>query len=77
METPKPMTEVDGRKITSQGCSRSAMALEGLNRQAGMHAAGSSSPTARCGSSCPSIKPPGEDYLVTQFAKDEVEAAVW
>ena len=51
------------------------MALEGLNRQAGMHAAGVVIADKPLWEYVPVYQPPGEKYLVTQFAKDEVEEA--
>jgi DNA polymerase-3 subunit alpha len=75
MDTPQDLTEVDGRKITTKDVLEVAMALEGLNRQAGMHAAGVVIADRPLWEFVPVYKPPGEDYLVTQFAKDEVEAA--
>ncbi|MCA2978554.1 MAG: DNA polymerase III subunit alpha, partial [Myxococcaceae bacterium] len=74
-ETPQPMAEVDGRAITSKDVLDVAMALEGLNRQAGMHAAGVVIADKPLWEFVPVYQPPGEKFLVTQFAKDEVEAA--
>src|SRR6266851_1174293 len=51
------------------------MALEGLHRQAGMHAAGVVIADQPLWQYVPLYQPPGEKVLVTQFAKDEVEAA--
>jgi DNA polymerase III subunit alpha len=74
-ETPQPMAEADGRQITSKDVLDVAMALEGLNRQAGMHAAGVVIADKPLWEFVPVYQPPGERFLVTQFAKDEVEAA--
>ena len=52
-----------------------ALALEGLHRQAGMHAAGVVIADKPLWEYVPVYQPPGEKTLVTQFAKDEVEAA--
>jgi len=52
-----------------------ARALEGLNRQAGMHAAGVVIADKPLWEYVPVYQPAGEKVLVTQFAKDEVEAA--
>jgi DNA polymerase-3 subunit alpha len=75
MDTPQDLTEVDGRKITTRDVLEVSMALEGLNRQAGMHAAGVVIADKPLWEFVPVYQPPGEKYLVTQFAKDEVEAA--
>jgi DNA polymerase-3 subunit alpha len=74
-ENPQPMAEVEGRQITSKDVLDVAMALEGLNRQAGMHAAGVVIADKPLWEFVPVYQPPGETFLVTQFAKDEVEAA--
>ncbi|MBL8924293.1 MAG: DNA polymerase III subunit alpha, partial [Myxococcaceae bacterium] len=74
-ETPQPMAEVEGRQITSKDVLDVGMALEGLNRQAGMHAAGVVIADKPLWEFVPVYQPPGEKFLVTQFAKDEVEAA--
>ncbi len=50
-----------------------ALALEGLHRQAGMHAAGVVIADQPLHEIVPLYQPSGEDFLVTQFAKDEVE----
>ncbi|MHB8416887.1 MAG: DNA polymerase III subunit alpha [Myxococcales bacterium] len=50
-----------------------ALALEGLHRQAGMHAAGVVISDRPLWEVVPLYQPSGEDFLVTQFAKDEVE----
>ena len=54
---------------------RIAQALEGLNRQAGMHAAGVVISDKPLWEYVPVYQPSGEDFLVTQYAKDEVEKA--
>jgi DNA polymerase III subunit alpha len=75
MESPQKLTEVEGREVTTKDVFEVAMALEGLNRQAGMHAAGVVIADQPLWEHVPVYQPPGEKYLVTQFAKDEVEAA--
>ncbi len=50
-----------------------ALALEGLHRQAGMHAAGVVIADQPLHEVVPLYQPSGENFLVTQFAKDEVE----
>ncbi|RYZ42381.1 MAG: DNA polymerase III subunit alpha, partial [Myxococcaceae bacterium] len=50
-------------------------ALEGLHRQPGMHAAGVVIADKPLWEFVPVYSPPGEKILITQFAKDEVEAA--
>ena len=64
-----------GREVTSKDVLTSAMALEGLHRQAGMHAAGVVIADKPLWEFVPVYQRPGESALVTQFAKDEVEAA--
>ena len=54
---------------------RIAKALQGLNRQAGMHAAGVVIADKPLWEYVPLYQPAGEKFLVTQFAKDEVEQA--
>ena len=75
IDNPQPLAEVDGKAITSKDVLEVAMALEGLNRQAGMHAAGVVIADKPLWEYVPVYRPPGETTLVTQFAKDEVEAA--
>ncbi len=75
LDNPQPLAEVDGRSITTKDVLEVAMALEGLNRQAGMHAAGVVIADQPLWEYVPVYRPPGETTLVTQFAKDEVEAA--
>jgi DNA polymerase III subunit alpha len=50
-----------------------ALALEGLHRQAGMHAAGVVISDQPLWEVVPLYQPSGENFLVTQFAKDEIE----
>jgi DNA polymerase-3 subunit alpha len=52
-----------------------AQKLEGLNRQTGMHAAGIVIADQPLWEYVPVFQPPGENFLVTQFAKEEVEKA--
>ncbi|MBL9039830.1 MAG: DNA polymerase III subunit alpha [Archangium sp.] len=74
-DTPQTMTEIEGKTITTKDVLEVAMALEGLNRQAGMHAAGVVIADKPLWEFVPVYQPSGETVLVTQFAKDEVEAA--
>ena len=64
-----------GREVTSKEVLEIALALEGLHRQAGMHAAGVVIADKPLWEFVPVYQPPGEKVLITQFAKDEVEAA--
>jgi DNA polymerase-3 subunit alpha len=64
-----------GREVTSKEVLDIALALEGLHRQAGMHAAGVVIADKPLWEFVPVYSPPGERTLITQFAKDEVEAA--
>ncbi len=75
MDNPQTLTEVEGKTITTKDVLEVAMALEGLNRQAGMHAAGVVIADKPLWEFVPVYQPSGETVLVTQFAKDEVEAA--
>ena len=50
-----------------------SLALEGLHRQAGLHAAGVVIANQPLWEIVPLYRPQGEDLLVTQFAKDEAE----
>ncbi len=75
VDNPQPLAEVDGKPITTKDVLEVAMALEGLNRQAGMHAAGVVIADKPLWEYVPIYRPSGETTLVTQFAKDEVEAA--
>ena len=52
-----------------------ALALEGLHRHAGMHAAGVVIGDKPLWEYVPVFQPPARTALVTQFAKDEVEEA--
>jgi DNA polymerase-3 subunit alpha len=65
----------DGKPVTSKDVLEIGMALEGLHRQAGMHAAGVVIADKPLWEYVPIYQPPGEKVLITQFAKDEVEAA--
>src|SRR5215468_8168505 len=64
-----------GREVTSKEVLTISMALEGLHRQAGMHAAGVVIADKPLWEFVPVYQRPGESVLITQFAKDEVEAA--
>ncbi len=75
VDNPQPLAEVDGKPITTKDVLEVSMALEGLNRQAGMHAAGVVIADKPLWEYVPVYRPSGEKTLVTQFAKDEVEAA--
>ncbi|HLM48633.1 MAG TPA: DNA polymerase III subunit alpha, partial [Myxococcaceae bacterium] len=75
METPTALGEVDGRPVTTKEVLEIALALEGLHRQPGMHAAGVVIADKPLWEFVPVYQPPGEKTLITQFAKDEVEAA--
>jgi DNA polymerase III subunit alpha len=75
MDNPVELTQIEGRSITTKDVLEVSMALEGLNRQAGMHAAGVVIADKPLWEYVPVYKPPGETTLITQFAKDEVEAA--
>ncbi len=75
MEKPTTLAQVDGREITTKEYLEVALALEGLHRQPGMHAAGVVIADKPLWEYVPVYQPPGETALITQFAKDEVEAA--
>ncbi|MCI0668834.1 MAG: DNA polymerase III subunit alpha [Myxococcaceae bacterium] len=75
MDTPQVLGQIDGRDVTSREVLEIALALEGLHRQPGMHAAGVVIADRPLWEFVPVYKPPGDDVLITQFAKDEVEAA--
>ncbi|MBX5481750.1 MAG: DNA polymerase III subunit alpha [Myxococcaceae bacterium] len=77
MDNPTVVGNVEGiGEVTTRDVLEIAMALEGLNRQAGMHAAGVVIADKPLWEFVPVYSPPGEQrVLVTQFAKDEVEAA--
>jgi DNA polymerase III subunit alpha len=61
--------------ITTKDLLDIAMSLEGLNRQAGLHAAGVVIADKPLWEYVPAYKDDKSDMLVSQFAKDEVEAA--
>lgn len=75
METPSNIGEVEGKPVTTRDVLEIALALEGLHRQPGMHAAGVVIADKPLWEFVPVYQPPGEKTLITQFAKDEVEAA--
>ncbi len=75
LEKPQVLINVEGRDVTSKDVLEIALALEGLHRQAGMHAAGVVIADKPLWDFVPVYQPPGEKTLITQFAKDEVEAA--
>jgi DNA polymerase-3 subunit alpha len=82
IEQPKPLGvkmvnpgETEAREVTTRDLLEIAMALEGLHRQPGLHAAGVVIGDHPLQEYVPLYSPPGEDILVTQFAKDEVELA--
>jgi len=75
MEKPTAMGQVEGKEITSKDVLEVSLALEGLHRQAGMHAAGVVIADRPLWEYVPVYSPPGENVMITQFAKDEVEAA--
>ncbi|HZH03383.1 MAG TPA: DNA polymerase III subunit alpha, partial [Myxococcaceae bacterium] len=72
---PTVLGSAEGRDVTSKDVLDIALALEGLHRQAGMHAAGVVIADKPLWEYVPVYQPPGEKALITQFAKDEVEAA--
>jgi DNA polymerase-3 subunit alpha len=61
--------------VTTRDVLDIGMALEGLNRQAGLHAAGVVIADKPLWDYVPAYKDDKSDMLVSQFAKDEVEAA--
>jgi DNA polymerase-3 subunit alpha len=61
--------------ITTKDLLDIGMALEGLNRQAGLHAAGVVIADKPLWDYVPAYKDDKSEMLVSQFAKDEVEAA--
>jgi len=61
--------------VTTRDLLDIGMALEGLNRQAGLHAAGVVIADRPLWEYVPTYKDDKSDMLVSQFAKDEVEAA--
>jgi DNA polymerase-3 subunit alpha len=76
LEKPSPLATLEGgRQVTSKDVLEIGIALEGLHRQAGVHAAGVVIADRPLWEYVPVYQAPGEKVLVTQFAKDEVEAA--
>ncbi|MBK7859491.1 MAG: DNA polymerase III subunit alpha [Archangiaceae bacterium] len=75
IEKPTTLAQVEGRDVTTKDVLEIGLALEGLHRQAGMHAAGVVIADRPLWEYVPVYQAPGEKALVTQFAKDEVEAA--
>ncbi len=75
MDNPQVLGQIEGREVSSREVLEIALALEGLHRQAGMHAAGVVIGDKPLWEYVPLYRPPGTDALITQFAKDEVEAA--
>ncbi|MCL2012296.1 MAG: DNA polymerase III subunit alpha [Cystobacterineae bacterium] len=76
MEAPTLLKNAEGAEVVStKEVLEVGMALEGLHRQAGMHAAGIVIADKPLWEYVPVCRPSGETVLVTQFAKDEVEAA--
>ncbi|HQR29457.1 MAG TPA: DNA polymerase III subunit alpha [Anaeromyxobacteraceae bacterium] len=73
----KEWTEQDGtvRKVTTRDILDVAMALEGLNRQAGLHAAGVVIADRPLWEYVPVYKDDKSDMLVSQFSKDDAEKA--
>jgi len=63
------------RTVTTRELLDIGMALEGLNRQAGLHAAGVVIADKPLWEYVPAYQDDKSDMLVSQFAKDEVEAA--
>jgi DNA polymerase-3 subunit alpha len=61
--------------VTTKDLLEIGMALEGLNRQAGLHAAGVVIADKPLWEYVPAYKDDKSDMLVSQFAKDEVEKA--
>ncbi|MEY2669112.1 MAG: hypothetical protein RJA59_1750 [Pseudomonadota bacterium] len=70
-------TEPDGtqRKVTTRDILDISMALEGLNRQAGLHAAGVVIADRPLWEYVPVYKDDKSDMLVSQFSKDDAEKA--
>lgn len=62
-------------KVTTKDLLDIAMSLEGLNRQAGLHAAGVVIADKPLWEYVPAYKDDKSEMLVSQFAKEEVEAA--
>jgi len=79
-ESPKVLHAfVDGegrqQQVTEKDILDIAMSLEGLNRQSGLHAAGVVIAGKPLWEYVPVTKDPDSGQLVSQFAKDEAEAA--
>ena len=79
-EKPKVLhsfVDGDGRQqqVTERDILDIAMSLEGLNRQSGLHAAGVVIAGRPLWEYVPVTKDPESDQLVSQFAKDDAEAA--
>ena len=70
-------TDPDGtqRKVTTKDILDISMALEGLNRQAGLHAAGVVIADKPLWEYVPVYKDDKSDLLVSQFSKDDAETA--
>jgi len=76
LEKPSVLGTLEGgRQVSSKDVLEIGIALEGLHRQAGVHAAGVVIADRPLWEYVPVYQAPGEKVLVTQFAKDEVEAA--
>ena len=71
-QEPRLKALYDGDPITKEIIDV-ALALEGLHRQAGLHAAGVVIADQPLWELVPLYRPQGEDTLVTQFAKDDAE----
>ena len=67
--------ESEEKEVTTKDLLEIAMALEGLHRQPGMHAAGVVIGDKPLWETVPLYQPPNDPILVTQFAKEEVEQA--
>ena len=75
-QEPRLKAAVRRRARRTASCSTSRRALEGLNRHAGMHAAGVVIAEKPLWEYVPCFRPAGDDDgIVTQFDKDEVEKA--
>jgi DNA polymerase-3 subunit alpha len=79
-DKPAPITDYTdaaGRKqvVTTRDLLDISMSLEGLNRQSGLHAAGVVIADKPLWEYVPAFKDDKSGMLVSQFAKDEVEAA--
>ncbi|MCL2178991.1 MAG: DNA polymerase III subunit alpha [Proteobacteria bacterium] len=76
VDSPTMLKNAEGVEVVStKEVLEVGMALEGLHRQAGMHAAGIVIADKPLWEYVPVCRPSGETVIVTQFAKDEVEAA--